>query len=338
MRERLILFAVLVAAAGLAALLVLPRGKLPPPEPPAEEPLEPLPSKARVPAPLAARDAGLSSIDAGPPPLPSYVHVDPRSPAECGPGMVLVDGMYCPYVGYRCLDWVNEPLDICARYGPDVICEGALEKRAFCIDVFEYPNLDGVVPAVMASYRDAERACEVEGKRLCRVAEWEMACEGSQMWPYPYGTERDADACNIDREGPSKRSRAARAEHDLEDPWKVSDEVERVDRRAASGSSPRCISPHGVRDLTGNVEEWVDDPLAKAMNRPFRSALEGGGAGRSKARCRAADNSHDRGFSSPEVGFRCCRDAKTSPPESPAGGVTMPRVHRMPDPPARPTP
>ena len=39
----------------------------------------------------------------------------------------------------------------------------------------------------MVDYGDARRACKVEGKRLCTSDEWQFACEGPQMWPYPYG-------------------------------------------------------------------------------------------------------------------------------------------------------
>ena len=113
--------------------------------------------------------------------------------------MVLVDGIYCPYVGHRCLSYIDEAKDVCLRYAPEVLCEGRLQHRRYCIDVYEYPNLAGVRPAVMPDWNLARHACEVEGKRLCTVEEWEFACEGTEMWPYPYGTERDAEACNIDR-------------------------------------------------------------------------------------------------------------------------------------------
>ncbi len=178
MRDRIAFLAVVVAATALAALLVLPRAS----------------RKGEV-EPPAARDAGPVE-----PPLPDYVRVDPRSSAVCGEGMVLVDGIYCPYVGHTCEKFLNEEHDVCEKYAPDVLCEGRLTHRRFCIDVYEYPNMAGVVPAVMIDWNDARRACAVENKRLCTVEEWEFACEGPQMWPYPYGIERDATACNIDRD------------------------------------------------------------------------------------------------------------------------------------------
>src|SRR5262249_28421392 len=184
--------AVLVAAAGLGALLVFPRARTPP-EP--DAPADAAPALVLDAVPSASADAAPPA----PPPLPDYVRINPESSAACGEGMVLVDGIYCPYVGHTCTKFLIEERDVCDRYAPEVLCEGRLQHRRYCMDVFEYPNLEGVVPAVMVDWNDARRACAVEGKRLCTVPEWEFACEGPQMWPYPYGIERDATACNIDR-------------------------------------------------------------------------------------------------------------------------------------------
>ena len=57
------------------------------------------------------------------------------------------------------------------------------------------------------------------------------------MWPYPYGTRRDATACNIDRAYTLPEMEA------FSDPRKVSEEVERLDKRVASGALPRCVNP-----------------------------------------------------------------------------------------------
>jgi hypothetical protein len=330
MRERLVLFAVLVGAAALALLLVLPRARREPePAPPAsassaEEP----PPPVRPPVPREP-DAGPRA----PPPLPDYVRVDPQSLAVCGAGMVLVDGIYCPYVGHACQKFMIEERDVCERYAPEVLCEGRLQHRRFCVDVFEYPNLEGVVPAVMVDWNDARRACAVEGKRLCTVEEWEFACEGPQMWPYPYGTERDATACNIDRTYTLPEMEA------FSDPWKISGEVERLDQRIPSGSLPRCVSPFGVRDMTGNVDEWVDNQSGTTSDKPFRSTLKGGYWGPIRARCRPITSTHNEWFSFYQVGFRCCRDAAGGGAMTPAPpSVHVPRRHRMAEPPARPTP
>jgi formylglycine-generating enzyme len=328
MRDRLLLLAVLAAAAALAALLVFPRERraLPPEEaaPSASAP----PTEAPSPRASASADAG------SPATLPAYVHIDPMSPTVCGDGMILVDGVYCPYVGHTCKSFLNEERDVCQSYAPDVLCEGRLQHRRFCIDVFEYPNLPGVVPVVMTDWLAARRACAVEGKRLCTVEEWEFACEGTEMWPYPYGTERDAEACNIDRPAPLPELGA------FSDPWKISEEVERLDQRAPSGAFPRCVSPFGVRDMTGNVDEWVENTNGTASEKPYRSTLKGGYWGPARARCRPVTSTHNEWFSFYQVGFRCCRDAKGSerPVSAAPPAARIPRRQRMATPSGRPTP
>jgi hypothetical protein len=323
MRDRFVLLAVLPAAAALAAALVFlfPRHRRPPEAaaPPRGTAIEPSPGLPRSTAATAA-----AGPKAAPPP-PAYVHVDPSSPTVCGEGMVLVDGIYCPYVGHICKSFVNEERDVCQRYAPDVLCEGRLQHRRFCIDVFEYPNLEGVVPVVMADFHDARRACAIEGKRLCTVEEWEFACEGTEMWPYPYGIERDATACNIDR------SVATPAFEELLDPWKISEEVARLDQRVPSGALGRCISPFGVRDMTGNVDEWVENPSGKMAEKPYRSGLKGGYWGPIRSRCRPTTSNHYGRFTSYQVGFRCCRDAKGGDRAISAApaGAHVPRRQRM---------
>ena len=327
MRERFIFLAVLVAAAGLGALLVFPRARdAPEPPPPSQPPID-----ASLPdaAPSAVVDAG----PAPPPPLPDYVRINPESAAACGAGMVLVDGIYCPYVGHTCTKFLYEERDVCDRYAPDVLCEGRLLHRRYCMDVFEYPNVEGVVPAVMVDWNDARRACAVEGKRLCTTEEWEFACEGPEMWPYPYGIDRDSTACNIDRVYTLPEMEA------FSDPWKISAEVDRLDKRVPSGSRPRCISPFGVRDMTGNVDEWVDNPKGKVEDKPYRSTLKGGYWGSIRARCRPQTSSHNEWFSFYQVGFRCCKDTAGSAPVEPAAReIHIPRKQRMAEPPRRPTP
>jgi hypothetical protein len=334
MRERLVLFAVLVAAAIIAALLVFPRaGRDREGEPPS---LREVDAGAAPPAADGGLGVELGAAPSGAPvvdQLPDYVHVDPRSSAVCGDGMVLVDGIYCPYVGHTCTRFLDEEHDVCQRYAPDVLCEGRLTHRRYCIDVFEYPNLAGTVPAVMVDWNDARRACAVEGKRLCTVEEWEFACEGPQMWPYPYGTERDPTACNVDRAYTLPDLAA------FSDPWKISAEVERLDKRVPSGSQARCISPFGVRDMTGNVDEWVLNEKGGTEDKPYRSTLKGGYWGPVRARCRPITSTHNAWFSFYQVGFRCCQDTKDGAAvEAAPPSAVIPRKQRMAEPPAAPTP
>src|SRR6185503_5193325 len=123
------------------------------------------------------------------------------------------------------------------------------------------------------------------------------------------------------------------------DPWKISAEVERLDQRVPSGAMPRCVSPFGVRDMTGNVDEWVDNPSGKTDDKPFRSSLKGGYWGPIRARCRPITSTHNAWFSFYQVGFRCCRaprGGEGTVSAAPAG-ARIPRRQRMATPPPRPS-
>jgi formylglycine-generating enzyme required for sulfatase activity len=84
--------------------------------------------------------------------------------------------------------------------------------------------------------------------------------------------------------------------------------IAKIDERAPSGSSPRCISPFGVRDMTGNVAEWVENPSAAFEDKPI-AALKGGSFQRSRARCRPLVTPPSEPVPLLGVGFRCCADA-----------------------------
>jgi sulfatase modifying factor 1 len=225
--------------------------------------------------------------------------------------MVLVEGGYCPNVAHRCQDWLNEQADRCRRYDHGSRCYGVDRPMRFCIDRFEYPNRAGVYSVVMVSWEQADIACRAEGKRLCTDSEWTLACEGEQRLPYPYGWERDARACNIDRPYQLPRFEAFAISRE------IASEVSRLDQRVQSGSMDRCVSPFGVFDMTGNVDEWV----VNEHGEPDISGLKGGYFGPIRARCRPMTTSHNRWFRFYQVGFRCCADsASRAVPAEPRAG------------------
>ena len=223
--------------------------------------------------------------------------------AACGEGMVEVEGDYCESVEQTCIKWKDKPGTIprrCAEFAPSGACRGKTVKKHFCIDKFEYPNEAGKEPVVMRSWHEAKSACEGVGKRLCGSSEWTLACEGRERLPYPYGTKRDAQACNIDKPYPVP-NQAALANAKTRDA-----EAQRLWQGEASGSRAACVSSYGVHDMTGNVDEWVVNEGGK----PFKSGLKGGYWGPVRDRCRAMTTSHEEGFSYYQIGFRCCADAK----------------------------
>jgi formylglycine-generating enzyme required for sulfatase activity len=86
----------------------------------------------------------------------------------------------------------------------------------------------------------------------------------------------------------------------------VTDAGELRDLRAPPGTHPRCASPFGVYDMTGNLEEFV----AIDGSLPVRPAMKGAYWQPSRNFCRAAQTAHDRYYNGTETGFRCCSDAR----------------------------
>jgi sulfatase modifying factor 1 len=222
----------------------------------------------------------------------------------CSADMVEVEGDYCPVVEQRCLRWLDPDAKLrCAEFEKSAAsdrCALKTQRKHFCIDKYEWPDRAGVLPAYMASFRDATTACESQGKRLCDDMEWTLACEGPDRQPYPYGSgfARDDSACNIDK--PYVWPRPER----IFNPDTQDDELARLDQREPSGARASCVSPYGVHDMVGNVDEWVVN--ASQFGRPHLSGLKGGYWGPVRTRCRPMTTAHDESFRYYQIGFRCC--------------------------------
>lgn len=96
-------------------------------------------------------------------------------------------------------------------------------------------------PMVLVSWRDARGYCLSIGKRLPSEAQWEKAARGDDGRAFPWGAYAP-DRANL--------ADATAAPVDIADyrfTWPVG---------AAAGD----VSPYGVRDLAGNVNEWTADP------------------------------------------------------------------------------
>jgi hypothetical protein len=178
----------------------------------------------------------------------------------------------------------------------------------FCIDRYEAPNRRSARPLVMQSANDANAWCSLHKKRMCTEDEWIEACEGEEHRAYPYGGEHVDGRCNDDK------------------PWRAVDEptlakwpapeakmhAKELYQATPSGSKRKCASSVGVRDMTGNVEEWVVRTRDHANDWPtiligcYWSGCYGGG----KPTCHSTNNAHGPDFRFYETGFRCCKDAK----------------------------
>ncbi len=95
-------------------------------------------------------------------------------------------------------------------------------------------------PVVDVTWYGAAAYCESMGRRLPTEAEWEYAARGASGTLFPWGDAWDAEAANV---------RGTR---------QTSDGVVIAGPQPVSGY-PAYASYDGVRDLAGNVAEWVAD-------------------------------------------------------------------------------
>ena len=244
----------------------------------------------------------LADVEPGDPePAPEPAALDtPHCPAN----MIYVRGDYCPLVEQVCLSWLPEPTETqqlrCVEFGYGTKCSQKTHKKSVCVDKYEAPNKAGEIPVVGVTWYQAMDACKAQGKRLCTASEWTLACEGPERLPYPYGYTRQPAACPIDKE------RRIADEKALMDPATRAAEMKRLDQRTPSGSYASCMTPYGVHDMTGSVDEWVMNETGK----PYQSASKGGYWGPVRTRCRPTTVAHFELFSFYQLGYRCCADPR----------------------------
>jgi formylglycine-generating enzyme len=252
------------------------------------------------------------AASASPKPLvaaPPFVEPEALAPPACPAEMVLVEGSYCTDVRQDCTRWLDDetlPFARCAEYSPKSRCVGKRVPMRFCIDKREYTPAGQDLPQNWASFEIASKTCKGIGKRICTDSEWNFACEGEDMLPYPYGYERKP-VCNQDQTDLFEKNPKMQVLKDLREP---------------GGARPECVSPFGVENMAGNM----DEPTLREgfdKNYPFRNALKGGWWMPARNRCRPATTAHDDHFKDIQIGVRCCDEAAGAPanasfpPESP---------------------
>jgi len=322
LRSSLVRSPLLAAAALLAACVAAP--ERPAPAVPAAEPVVPAAPSAASPAPTSSPSSPEPA-----PPAPA-TPVKSEGPTACPSNMVLVEGEYCTEVEHTCKsEWWAESNKkrVCEEFEPKATCKGEKVKKRYCIDKYEWPNQAGVRPEVMNRFHQAQLKCAAVGKRMCTESEWNFACEGPEMLPFPYGYKRDPLKCNGDHlwDDPNMKAVAKRDATELARLWKG----------VPSGSQPECVSPFGVHDLPANADEVVASEQSPNSSRGKFDSVHTGGPWYSGVRnqCRPKVYTHGEDFYYYFLSFRCCAEPDAAPtdPRTPRqikDGWTMKKVEQ----------
>ena len=146
------------------------------------------------------------------------------------------------------------------------------DRRAYCIDRYEYPNTKGTEPLAGVSWVEAVMRCRSAGKTLCSRSQWQQACRGGAGAAYPYGPTYDKKKCNSEGSGFTR-----------------------------SGEYNDCSNGNGVYDLTGNAWEWLLD-----RNEGYNTIAGGNYYYGKNADC-GATFPNLLSAKAGDIGFRCCK-------------------------------
>ena len=161
----------------------------------------------------------------------------------------------------------------------------------------------GVMPQGYISGAEAQRACQMAGKRLCNDDEWWRACAGSKGTIYPYGTMHVPRACNEERPlHPVIELYGADAGPKIwwVEPMNNPAINEQPATVAVTGVRRKCRTEDGLFDMVGNVHEWTNDPAGTFHGGAYSGKIALG--------CQYITTAHGFSYHDYSTGFRCCSD------------------------------
>ncbi|MCC6662972.1 MAG: SUMF1/EgtB/PvdO family nonheme iron enzyme [Polyangiaceae bacterium] len=279
-----------------------------PPAPPPKPGVKPAASE---PAPVAPMPAAIPALEpAAAPAVSAAQPPEATAPPRCPEGMAPVQRYQGPY----CIDRWEASV---AR----VKADGSTAAHPF------NQNVDGIEGEVRAvsrkgvraqgyiSGKQAGRACENAGKRLCEIDEWVRACRGPKLTRYPYGDQRRANVCNdrfqvLDNHPVpilwKKDPLDATDEKLMWHPRFMNDKrlLELPNTTTPTGAFSKCTNEYGVYDMVGNQHEWVNDPDGTFFGGFFMDTFQNGEG------CEYRTLGHPFDYHDYSTGFRCCADPK----------------------------
>ena len=228
----------------------------------------------------------------------------PAAPASgpCPTGMVSIEDRYCIDKYEAALVEVLPNGD--ERAWPYYASPDKLESGHTVRAISE----KGVFPQGYISGKQAAAACRASGKRLCKPAEWKLACKGPDKLQYGYGARREPGTCNDNGRSPIGKLFAAQVAngtaYSKPQIMNAPELNQLAGTLAETGSHEGCTNGYGVYDMVGNIHEWVDDPSGSFQGGYYLDVQQNGEG------CGYRTDAHQTWYHDYSTGFRCCADVE----------------------------
>jgi formylglycine-generating enzyme required for sulfatase activity len=200
----------------------------------------------------------------------------------------------------------NAQYQLCVETGA---CDPPVNIDSYSRSSYYGDSQYGNYPVIYVNWNQAQAYCEWAGATLPTEAQWEKAGRGTDGRKYPWGNSFNGSNANF-------------CDRNCTRAWASQDYDDGYEDTAPVDAYPGGVSIYGAYNLSGNVEEWVNDwydssyyqkspaenPHGPSSGSP--RVLRGGSWYYSvyllHSSSRNAGNPDDRGFT---FGFRCSRDA-----------------------------